>query len=110
LAQSYGRAIDSTGPRFASITTEGANVRVRFTRATGLVLRASPQAPIEVAGKDRVFHLATARVEGETLLVHADTVDAPLAVRYAFHADDGAVLFNTVGLPAAPFRSDDWDD
>jgi len=61
-----------------------------------------------VAGADRVFHWAKAWIEDGKVVVCSDAVDRPVAVRYAWSDDPQANLFNAEGLPAAPFRSDDW--
>ncbi len=62
----------------------------------------------EVAGTDKIFHPATARIEGATVVVSAAAVPEPVAVRYAFRNVPDATLANAAGLPAAPFRTDDW--
>lgn len=62
-----------------------------------------------VAGADRVFHPARARIEGNGVVVRSDAVVTPVAVRYGWQDDAGdADLVNAAGLPASPFRSDDW--
>jgi sialate O-acetylesterase len=62
----------------------------------------------EIAGADQMFVPADARIEGRTLVVSAESVLEPVAVRYAWRNSPDARLFNTAGLPAAPFRSDKW--
>lgn len=100
---------DCSGPVFASATPEGAALRVRFTHvASGLVAYDKPVQALEVAGADRVFHPAGARIDRGTLVVAAPNVKRPVAVRYAWANAPEANLFNGAGLPAAPFRSDDW--
>ena len=62
-----------------------------------------------VAGADRVWHWATATIEGAEVLVGSPEVPSPVAVRYAFSMNPvGANLYNSEGLPASPFRTDDW--
>jgi len=61
------------------------------------------------AGPDRVFHLAEARVEGKTVVVESRLVGDPIAVRYAFGDNPAVNLYNSAGIPAAPFRTDDWE-
>jgi sialate O-acetylesterase len=61
-----------------------------------------------VAGADRRFFPAAARIEGGAIVVSAPEVTAPVAVRYAWKDAPEAGLFNSAGLPAAPFRSDSW--
>ena len=65
----------------------------------------------ELAGEDRVFHLAEAEVDwdGGTIYVHSDAVPRPVAVRYAFRNWMGANLEKSMGIPVPPFRTDDWD-
>ncbi|MHC5070785.1 MAG: sialate O-acetylesterase, partial [Planctomycetota bacterium] len=62
----------------------------------------------QVAGKDKTFHPGTAVVHGDTVVVTSDAVARPLAVRYAWHDTATASLYNKDGLPASPFRTDDW--
>jgi sialate O-acetylesterase len=105
----YDLVSDDTGPTFVSATREGAALRVRFTHATGgLVAHNRPVQALEVAGADRVFRPAEGRIERETLLVSSPQVREPVAVRYAFTNFPNANLYNGAGLPAVPFRSDDW--
>ena len=107
--QVYGLPGDWSGPMFARAIREGAAMRVQFTHAsTGLVAHDKPVQALEVAGADKVFHPATGRIEGETLVVSSPAVKEPVAVRYAWSNAPRANLFNGAGLPAAPFRSDDW--
>lgn len=109
--QLFGENIETDGPMFASAKREGAAMRVTFTHAAGLRLEPSKddgRVSFEIAGEDRKFVPAEARVEGDTLVVSAATVKAPVAVRYAWRNSPDARLFNSAGLPAAPFRSDNW--
>ena len=88
---------------------EGANLRVRFTHvSTGLIAAEKPPQALEVAGADRVFQRAKGRIERDTLLVSTPGVKEPVAVRYAWENSPEANLYNGAGLPAVPFRSDDW--
>ena len=105
----YGLVGDNSGPTFASVTREGANLRVRFTHvSTGLIAAEKPPQALEVAGADRVFQRAKGRIERDTLLVSTPGVKEPVAVRYAWENSPEANLYNGAGLPAVPFRSDDW--
>jgi sialate O-acetylesterase len=88
---------------------EGAALRVTFAHAgDGLVAHDRPVQSLEVAGADRVFRPATAQIIRDTLLVSAPDVRDPVAVRYAWSNAPEANLYNGSGLPAAPFRSDNW--
>jgi sialate O-acetylesterase len=115
----YDIVCDDTGPTFVSATREvlaaprrgasdGNALRVRFTHADGLVAHDKPVQSLELAGADRIFYPAEAKIERDTLLVFSPKVREPVAVRYAFSNAPEANLFNGAGLPAIPFRSDDW--
>ena len=101
--------MEYSGPVFAGETREGKALRVRFTSAGArLVARGGGVKALEIAGRDRVFHSATGEIDGDTLLVSSPEVDEPVAVRYAWSNAPEASLYNDAGLPAAPFRSDNW--
>jgi len=104
----YGWPDTASGPEFARAEFEAdGRVRVRFVASEeGLVLKPGALSPFELAGADRVFHPAEARVEGGVLVLSSCEVAAPKAVRYAWCNAPEACLFNRAGLPAAPFRSD----
>lgn len=104
----YGFVGDDTGPTFAGLAREGGALRVKFAHAEGLVAHDKPVQALEIAGANRVFHPAVARIERDTLLVSAPAVKEPVAVRYAWRNAPEANLYNSTGLPAVPFRSDDW--
>lgn len=108
-AKTYGLSVDYSGPQFAGATREGRAMRVRFAHGVaGLVAHNRPVQSLEIAGADRTFYPATARIEGDTLLVSAPEVAEPVAVRYAWTNAPIANLYDGTGLPAAPFRSDSW--
>ncbi|MDO8543088.1 MAG: sialate O-acetylesterase [Opitutaceae bacterium] len=105
----YDLVVDDTGPTFASITREGTALRVRFTNAeTGLIARDKPVQSLEVAGADKVFRPALGKIDRDMLIVSSPQVKQPVAVRYAWRNAPEANLYNGAGLPAVPFRSDDW--
>lgn len=100
---------DDTGPIFSEAVREGAGMRVRFTHAEGgLIAHEKPLQSVELAGADRVFRPADGRIERDTLLVRSALVPQPVAVRYAWKNAPEANLYNGAGLPAVPFRSDEW--
>ena len=104
----YGLPVECEGPTLAGTQPEGESLRVMFTHAAGLTARGTNVSGFEIAGSDRVFHPAVARIDGESVLVSAAEVPNPVAVRYAFTNAPAASLYNAVSLPAAPFRTDDW--
>ena len=108
-AKVYDIAVDWSGPVFVGAQREGAALRVKFTRVDdGLTAGGKPLQAFEIAGTDRQFYPATARIERGTVVVSAPEVPEPAAVRYAWTNNPDANLFNGTGLPAEPFRSDDW--
>jgi sialate O-acetylesterase len=103
----YGEAVEFSGPLFREATPEGTGMRVYFTHGHGLVVRGGSLEGFEVAGEDRRFHPATARVDGDTVVVSAAEVSRPMYVRYAWaNAPMTANLYNGAGLPAAGFTSE----
>lgn len=108
-AQVHHLPVAASGPRFRAAVSEGASLRLTFDESAGLTTSdgAAPTG-FAVAGADRRFVWATARIDGATVLVSASEVPAPVAVRYAWGNNPACNLSNASGLPAAPFRSDDW--
>lgn len=110
-AKVYGHTIDHSGPVFASKTIEKNRVRLKFHHAGGLSVAGPPGERLfgfELAGADRRYVTADARIEGETVVLTADTIAKPVAARYAWSDDPLANLTNAAGLPAVPFRTDTW--
>ncbi|QDT05396.1 hypothetical protein K227x_37960 [Rubripirellula lacrimiformis] len=114
LAKDYGQELVYSGPLFQSSSLQGASVRVTFDQAgDGLKSRDGETLKrFEIAGKDRIWHWADAKIDGpSSVVVTSDAVPNPVAVRYAWAANPkGANLVNSAGLPASVFRTDDWDD
>ena len=107
--QVYGEAVADSGPRYQGLTVAGPVVTVRFTRTDGgLTVRGEALTGFVIAGSDRVFVPARAVIRGDTVEVSAPGVIDPVAVRYAWEPCPGVSLGNGAGLPAFPFRSDDW--
>ena len=111
LKLAYGQpAIATDGPRFRSVEFAAGQATVLFDHATGLRTRdgAAPKS-FAVAGQDRVFHRAEAKIVDERLVVASAEVGDPVAVRYAWARNPLVNLENSEGLPAAPFRTDAWE-
>ncbi len=108
----YGQKMEFSGPVYESMKAEGGKIILTFTHSrSGLVARDKYGyvKGFEIAGADKQFRYARAVIEGNTVVVSREGVDAPVAVRYGWADDAGeANLFNNDGLPAAPFRTDDW--
>jgi sialate O-acetylesterase len=90
---------------------EGSAIRLRFTHSgDGLLAKGGTLHWFQIAGSDRMFVDAEAVIEGDTVVVKSTKVAAPVAVRYAWdNYPEGSNFFNQEGLPAAPFRTDNWD-
>lgn len=108
LALSYGKRVEYSGPLYAGMTVEGSKVRLNFTHAFGLGIRGERAEGFLIAGDDRQFVPAKAKVDGDTILVWSDKVANPVAVRFGYGSAVQTNLFNHAGLPAAPFRTDRW--
>jgi sialate O-acetylesterase len=106
-----GKPLRWRGPIYASSEVKGDRIVVRFEEGTanGLRLDKSQALGFYLAGEDREFHVADARVvDGSTVEVFCAAVPAPIAVRYAWSNLPLGTLMNGKELPAYPFRSDDW--
>jgi len=108
----YGRPIIASGPTYQSHRVVGDTVVIEFANAAGgLVVNAPDGQPgaFAIAGADRKFVWAKARVVGTRAYVWSESVKAPVAVRYAWaNNPERANLYNREKLPAAPFRTDRW--
>ncbi len=111
LAKTYGRSdLVYSGPIYKSMTVEGDKVRLRFDHVGG-GLKSSDGKPLvdfTIAGADQKFVPAVAEIDNDSVVVHADAVAQPVAVRYAWRDDTQPNLANQEGLPASPFRTDAW--
>jgi sialate O-acetylesterase len=97
-------------PLYKNYVVKGNNVIISFTDI-GLGLATSDTDPLKgfsIAGKDKKFYWASARIEGNKVIVSSDKIDALVAVRYAWSDKPVCNLVNSEGLPAIPFRTDDW--
>ena len=110
LARQSNGKIESSGPTYQGMKSEGNRIRLTFNHAAGLVsLDGGPLKRFEIAGADRKFVWAEAQINGEEVVVWSDSVSAPAAVRYAWANNPaGCNLYNAAGLPASPFRTDSW--
>jgi sialate O-acetylesterase len=119
LAVAYRKKVDYYGPIYAAHRVQGNAVRIRFAHTgDGLAFRHGEKLQgFAVAGPDRVYHWADARIvpsvfpwrKARAVVVSSPEVAQPVAVRYAWaNQRPWANLFNANGLPAVPFRTDDW--
>ncbi len=120
----YGENIVASGPLYDAMKIEGANIRLTFKESgSGLTLGVPPWTPtgttpppptelkgFAISGSDRKWVWAKAEIEGNDVVVSAPGVTSPIAVRYDWAPSPTGNLYNKEGLPASPFRTDDWDD
>jgi len=131
-ALAYGEKIDFSGPVYEFMKVEGDTVRLGFRHTGGgLVARPLPEnyqprsnqpetVPLilplpdsqlqgfAICGADRKWAWADAKIDGDTVILKAAGVTTPIAIRYAWADNPTCNLYNKAGLPASPFRSDDF--
>jgi len=132
LANSYGKSMDFSGPVYQSSRLEEGRITIVFSKVKGRLkaaplpetyqprstlpqsvplIRNSPESELEgfaICGEDRKWVWAQARIEGNTVVVWSPQVKRPVAVRYAWATNPTCNLTDDSGLPAGPFRTDDF--
>ncbi len=109
LAKTYGKAVPCDGPTYRELKIEGAKARVLLDHTDGgLVCRGDKLTGWAIAGEDKKWVWADATIDGTSVVVSSPAVAAPVAVRYAWADCPVVNLWNGAGLPAIPFRTDDW--
>ncbi len=104
-AKTLGRDVVCQGPVFQEATFEpDGRVRLRFDSPVA----ANRVSGFTIAGDDRHFVWAEAVVEGREVICQSDAVPRPVAVRYAMTEHTAFTIYHGAGLPAGPFRTDDW--
>ena len=110
LSNAYGKPLVHSGPIYAGMSVQNGTICLKFRHTDGgLVARGGPLQRFAIAGDNKRFVWADAKINGDTVVVSSPQVPQPAAVRYAW-ADNpqGCNLYNGAGLPASPFRTDDW--
>jgi sialate O-acetylesterase len=110
LARSYGKKLVYSGPIYKSTKIKGDKVVLYFDHVGGGLI-ATGDGPLKgfaIAGADRKFVWADAKIDGDNIVVSSGEVSAPVAVRYAWADNPVCNLYNEEGLPASPFRTDNW--
>ncbi len=109
LADTYGRKLVYSGPLYRQVTKEDGKLRLWFDHVGGgLTAEGGTLKGFVIAGADRVFHPARARIDGKTVVVSSPDVADPAAARYGWADNPENTLRNAEGLPASPFRTDQW--
>jgi sialate O-acetylesterase len=106
----YGEDICFSGPVYESMRIAGEKVLLKFKHTCdGLSAKGGGELKgFAIAGADRKFVWADAKIEGNDVVVWSNQVVNPVAVRYAWADNPDCNLYNTTGLPASPFRTDKW--
>jgi len=106
----YHENIVASGPTFQNVKIEGSTIQVNFDTHDDGLSNSSPGnvRGFAVAGRDGIYHFADARIEGDSVMVQSKEVPEPQTVRYAWTGVPDSTLVNSAGLPAAPFRTDDF--
>ena len=108
-AVAYGKRQEHMGPMFQSLRSERGTVRLRFSHeGNGLVARGRILTGFQIAGPDQKFIGARAHIVGNSVVLSNPRVKQPVAARYAWANDPRCNLYSKSGLPAPPFRTDDW--
>jgi sialate O-acetylesterase len=108
LAKTYGRKnLVYSGPLYESMSVKGDNAIIKFNHTgSGLASRdGKPLTHFEIAGADKKFVKADAKIKGKTVVVSSNEVAKPTAVRFAWHDAAEPNLMNKESLPASPFRT-----
>ncbi len=99
-----------SGPLYQKMVVEKKEIRLFFDHAEGLHTPGGAMpSHFEIAGNDKVFRPAIARIEANTVVVFSLEIRTPLAVRFAWSNTADPNLFNGAGLPTSCFRTDDWE-
>jgi hypothetical protein len=112
LGTTYKKEIVYSGPIAKSHVVKNGRVEIKFDHAgKGLKTKGDGEVTgFVIAGKDRKFVTANAKIENGTVVVWSDKVKPPVAVRYAWAANPVGNLINSANLPASPFRTDSWKE
>lgn len=111
LGTVYGRQVPAiSGPLPTHSTVNGSAITITFKHTDGGLkpIADAPLSGFEIAGADKQWKSAQAKIVGETVVVSSSEVSMPVAVRYAWKDWPAYSLANGAGLPASPFRTDDW--
>ncbi len=132
LANDYGKKVPCSGPVFDAYKIEGSKIRITFKNADGGLaappvpatymvtskdnktapnVRNSPASDLEgfaIFGTDEKWSWADAKIDGDSVIVWSDTIPSPTAVRYGWADNPTLNLYSSAGLPASPFRTDNF--
>lgn len=106
----YKQNVTASGPLYKSYRKEANRIYISFNNVSaGLRTKDAKEITgFSIAGNDQKFYWAKATIKGKYVVVYADQVQDPQAVRYAWADNPECNLINAEGLPAIPFRTDNW--
>jgi sialate O-acetylesterase len=112
LKVAYGKDIVYSEPIYKSMQIEGEKAILSFDHiGSGLMVKSKHGYinEFEIAGVDKKFYWARAKLDGDKVVVWSEKVKEPVAVRFGWSNNPAELnLYNKEGLPASPFRTDDW--
>ncbi|MDY6994372.1 MAG: 9-O-acetylesterase, partial [Pseudomonadota bacterium] len=99
-----------SGPLYEAMSIEGDHIIIAFKHSgSGLKVQGDTLKGFAIAGQDKQWFWADAQINSpNTVIVHSAQLEAPVAVRYSWANNPLGNLYNPAGLPASPFRTDDW--
>lgn len=110
LADTYHQKVVASGPQYTNYELEGTSIRLSFAHTHGGTCTPNGESlqGFTIAGPDHIFYWAEATIEDNQIIVSSPHVSFPVAVRYGWANNPICNLYNGVGLPASPFRTDNW--
>jgi sialate O-acetylesterase len=104
----YGERIVHSGPIYRDMKVEGNKIVLTFRNGGGLMAKDGELKGFTIAGEDKKFVNAQAEIQGNKVIVWSPQIEHPVAVRYGWANCPVVNLYNKEGLPASPFRTDDF--
>jgi sialate O-acetylesterase len=105
----YKQSVVYSGPLYKSMRKSKGTIKISFDHlGGGLVAHDGSPRGFTIAGKDRKFYKALAKIDGNRIIVWSDEVPNPVSVRYGWLDYPDCNIYNKAGLPASPFRTDEW--
>lgn len=110
LATTYNEKIVYSGPIYDKMEISGSSIKLYFNHTgSGLITKGAGLKGFAIAGADKKFVWATAKIESNTVTVSSSGITNPVAVRYGWGNNPPTSLYNKENLPASPFRTDSFD-
>lgn len=106
LANQYGQKVEDSGPQYQAMKVEGHTIRLNFSHAAGMKARDGDLKGFAIVGDDGKWVWASAKIDGDSVILSSPDVVAPTAARYDWASNPIGNLINGAALPAAPFRTD----